>query len=388
LHQYNLRKEAYNKTIRLETEKQVDLNKQRNEALNNAFSKVIPNINPQYEKYHSDYTIHNVCPMCYTDVDNVKHTDSNSCFLCNSQLQTDVKSESADLSSLHSEINNCFKKIANNKKALESIIEDINLTSSAIDNITVEIDKSKANIIRYQTEKLAQKPNTVDESTALELEINEYTRKMNEHKKISKKKKKEASEVLNEINKYKIAETLSLSSFFSDYVFNFIEMHAELIFPNDEEMKTYVEDYELDNDTFEKVFVPVIDQIPRIFENELSESQRFFIDQSFRFSIFNHFNWKGSLFICETPSSSLDISFEKNAASVYSNFLNGENNSLIITSNFNQNDFLKYLIKKSNNVNFLNFYEVGRTNNVQRQNQDLQRISKEVEDLLNERIKL
>ena len=55
------------------------------------------------------------------------------------------------------------------------------------------------------------------------------------------------------------------------------------------------------------MFIPSIDGMLRKEEEELSESQRFFIDYSFRMSILSYFYNGPAFYVCETPDSSLDI---------------------------------------------------------------------------------
>ena len=96
-------------------------------------------------------------------------------------------------------------------------------------------------------------------------------------------------------------------------------------------------------------FYPVIDGRIRLLEEELSESQRFFIDHSFRMSILSFFYTTPTFYIVETPDSSLDISYEKNAATVFLKFLK-QPNSLIITSNLNNSLFVNYIADNEDNV--------------------------------------
>lgn len=61
-------------------------------------------------------------------------------------------------------------------------------------------------------------------------------------------------------------------------------------------------------------------------------------------SILTFFYQTPSFYIVETPDSSLDISYEKNAANVFARFLSNPN-SVILTSNLNNSTFVSHLIK-------------------------------------------
>ena len=97
-----------------------------------------------------------------------------------------------------------------------------------------------------------------------------------------------------------------------------------------------------DNDDVKR-FYPIIDGKIRMQEESLSESQRFFIDHSFRMSILTFFYQTPSFYIVETPDSSLDLSYEQNAAGVFLRFL-AKPNIVIVTSNLNNSSFVNYLI--------------------------------------------
>lgn len=128
-----------------------------------------------------------------------------------------------------------------------------------------------------------------------------------------------------------------------------------------------------------KRYIPVIDGKPRLNSLELSESQRFFTDQSFRMSLLRFFYTTPSFFVCETPDSSLDISYEANAAQIFLKYLN-KPNTLIITSNFNNSEFLDLIIDKTPKLNYLNLLEHGRISSIQRDSKVLSEISKRIEE--------
>ena len=123
----------------------------------------------------------------------------------------------------------------------------------------------------------------------------------------------------------------------------------------------------------------VVDNMARLQDEELSESQRFFIDHSFRMSILSFFYNKPSFSICETPDSSLDISYEKNAAMIFLEYLN-QPNSLIITSNFNNSEFLEYIVDKSPKIDCINLLTLGKKSEIQVHNKTLLNLSKKIEN--------
>lgn len=146
-------------------------------------------------------------------------------------------------------------------------------------------------------------------------------------------------------------ETNRFSILFSEYAGEFLGVKCSL---------TY-DDF-IDGN---KRFYPVIDGKIRHNEEELSESQRFFIDHSFRMSILSFFYTKPAFYIVETPDSSLDISYEKNAAKVFMRFLE-KDNALILTTNLNNSEFLNHLIELAKNrISIISLLDIGKKSIIQ-----------------------
>ena len=67
----------------------------------------------------------------------------------------------------------------------------------------------------------------------------------------------------------------------------------------------------------------------------------------------------------ETPDSSLDISYEKNAANVFLRFLENPN-SVIITSNLNNSTFVSNLIKSpTTDTGIVDLIKIAKKSNIQ-----------------------
>ncbi|EAA8668932.1 AAA family ATPase, partial [Salmonella enterica] len=167
-----------------------------------------------------------------------------------------------------------------------------------------------------------------------------------------------AESISREIEQQIISNTSKFSALFSEYAENFLGVKCSL--------------------TFDKLtsgnrrFYPVIDGKTRIYEEELSESQRFFIDHSFRMSILSFFYSTPTFYIVETPDSSLDISYEENAANVFIRFLQSPN-SLIITSNLNNSSFVNHIIdnNKDVSVSLVRLLDIAKKSTIQNTNTTL-----------------
>ena len=105
----------------------------------------------------------------------------------------------------------------------------------------------------------------------------------------------------------------------------------------------------------------------------------FFVDYSFRMSILSFFYTTGSFYICETPDSSLDISYEENAADIFIKYISFPN-VLIMTTNLNNTSFIKTILGKTQNKKILNLFKIGKVSEVQKRHDVLKKLSDELED--------
>ncbi len=78
---------------------------------------------------------------------------------------------------------------------------------------------------------------------------------------------------------------------------------------------------------------------------QVSESQREFIDLSFRMALMDVASQSGGTLVIDAPESSLDAVFATRAAEVLTRFCASENNRLIVTSNLVDGDLVPALLK-------------------------------------------
>ena len=104
----------------------------------------------------------------------------------------------------------------------------------------------------------------------------------------------------------------------------------------------------------------------------------FFVDHSFRMSILTFFYQSPSFYIVETPDSSLDLSYEKNAAEVFLQFLN-KPNIVIVTSNLNNSSFVNYLISDSKiSFSMVGLPDIAKKSVIQGTNVEIQSLYNEI----------
>jgi DNA repair exonuclease SbcCD ATPase subunit len=105
-------------------------------------------------------------------------------------------------------------------------------------------------------------------------------------------------------------------------------------------------------------------------EEQLSESQRFFLDIAFRMAIIQYVSpvdSSGTLYL-DTPEGSLDIAYEKRAGEMLSNFA-AEGHSIVMTANLNSSQLLIALARKCSNggIDFIRMMDWAELTDVQRE---------------------
>ncbi|AEV29061.1 hypothetical protein SpiGrapes_1247 [Sphaerochaeta pleomorpha str. Grapes] len=326
-------------------------------------------LNLKYEDYSRMIDELKTCPMCNNPLPDDFEKSVNHCFLCGRKLIDDDEelstesliTENAKLDALRSELINIEKAIvqAENKQdqnKKELLNQKVLLNKQQIQLYSIENS-------RKETRNESQLEYVKKQYDSLLLERDRF-------KDIAIRKDKEATIIALTIDEQRIQITKELSRYFESYASRFTGIAS-----------CYLK-YGKDEDDIKR-YIPVIGNIDRLFEESLSESQRFFIDHSFRMSVLEYFYFAPSFFICETPESSLDLSYEENAARIFLQYVNRPN-VLILTLNLNNNQFLRHIIKdRSHKINYLNLLKLGYCSSVQESNLELSQIAIEIEESIN-----
>lgn len=327
-------------------------------------------VNPKYSMFKKQFTVNHVCPMCNSQLNDKSrlNDDNKKCFLCNSDIVKDVEEDSK-----LNEIQSVLKSMMEERKKHESIILD---NEKELKKFDEEYRKTKSELFDKENrlrelESLRESSDTKGESSYLAMlnRINQLRIEKDNAAKKSDNCNSEKNEIIKKIEEDLLNSTKTISGIFSEFAQAFLHLNCELTFKDGLNGKN-------------KMFIPIIDGKTRYDAEELSESQRFFVDYSFRMSILSYFYQGQTFYICETPDSSLDISYEENAANTFMKFLE-KPNSLIITSNLNNSTFVDYILSKVENVNILNLLKYGKTSSVQRNHFELQKLSDKLEEYVN-----
>lgn len=338
--------------------------------------KVWEKVNPLYKTHISFIKINNLCPMCNKPLKErkfnlfIKHDEN--CFVCEEPLSVN-KASSDDLAQLERELRPSKIKRQQLDSEIAKIDDKLNDIETAYRDSNEELFTHKSQLwaLEHSQTKASSKDKGSLEFNAMLARINKLEKEKLEFQTKSKNEKKKVDSITAKIEEQNIRITAQLSMIFSEFAEKFLSVPCKL---------TY-DDFD---DNLGRRFVPIINSRPRLSERQLSESQRFFIDHSYRMSLLHFFYRQPTFFVCETPDSSLDISYERNAADVFLTYLK-QPNALILTSNLNNSEFLQYIVEKAPKIGYVNLLEIGRPSQIQQENSSLKRLLTKITTKLEER---
>ncbi|WES98293.1 AAA family ATPase [Chryseobacterium arthrosphaerae] len=341
------------------------------------YSSVFRKVTPKYNDYLKSLKSSHDCPLCNNNInddfyDHVIHHET-SCMMCGNEINENVSYTSEKLKDLKNDLSRELTTLRNIERRIIDEDDELRKMDKVFRSISIDLSnkQSKLRQLEFAIQRHQNENSNINDNEfiALKARIDELEKEKDEALEKSKEAYKSAKEIIDVIDKQRLDSREFLSDIFNNFGSKFLGVPCELVYedPKDDEGKRYL---------------PRINGLDRLDEEELSESQRFFIDQSFRLSLLNYFNASSSFFMCETPDSSLDISYEKNAAKVYLEYLKQEN-QLILTSNLNNSEFLEFLIERAKDINYKNLLKVGRRSTIQANSDELKKASEKIENMIN-----
>jgi len=325
-------------------------------------------LHPMYDVFVKNIQLNHVCPICNQEtdvlVDRVNEATSK-CFVCGSEIHlTSDEILTAKYKEVIATHKSLYQGIANKQRKIR-VIED---SQHNLDRDFREKDLRRRSLqqqLREQEFKRAESAEP-DKLQALDDEYNKYAKEKEELQKKSDEYKVQELQLTSRIEEEILSNVSRFSSIFSSYAQQFLGVSCSL------EYNSY--------DDRPKRFYPVIDGKVRKQEESLSESQRFFIDHSFRMSILTFFYQSPSFYIVETPDSSLDLSYEQNAAGVFLQFLK-KPNIVIVTSNLNNSSFISHLTKdESVQLSMVGLLDIAKQSAIQGGNERIKNIYNEIKN--------
>lgn len=375
-----MQKEQKERTTRIETlENEINLassrvvetekRKAKLESLRN--SQIWETLHPSYYKFERNIRMNHVCPLCNKPNEALVvklEKSSDNCFVCGSPIE---KHAADDLTQQYKEVqtilNSTYNYINEKKREISRLEREVKELDNKFEEHSSYIRNLNTSLRELQYVNAQEVPHGGEIQPFLD-EMERLQKEKDENQQKSIEEAAKAAEISNKMVVEVTENVLQFSRIFSSYAEQFLGVECKL---------TYTK---LDDDPSER-FYPVIDGITRKNEEELSESQRFFIDHSFRMAILTFFYQTPTFYIVETPDSSLDISYEHNAAKVFLQFLE-KPNSIIITSNLNNSTFLRYLIDHSEGyVDVVGLLDIAKQSMIQNSSEQLKGLYSEIKNI-------
>lgn len=375
--QHKVRKKLENEVLILNNNLNVlslqeeNLEKSKKVAENKLFENKYINLHKNYDLYYQSIKTNHICPLCTKEVstsfveDKVSH--SNNCIVCNQEInEIDDDVLDSEFRKINEELLSVHTKIQKLQKDTVAKEEELKEQDQEFKDISTQKRQLESELRNLEFSNSQKPKNQTDELQAFYDEIESLEKLKNEYQEKSKIEKNKAEKFSKQIEAQISKETNKFSLLFSQFAGEFLGVKCSLTYD--------------DLGEGGKRFYPVINGKIRQNEEALSESQRFFIDHSFRMSILSFFYTKPSFYIVETPDSSLDVAYEKNAAKVFMKFLENDN-ALILTTNLNNSAFLNHLVDLAkNNISIINLLDLGKKSIIQRSSDSLQKIYKKLKE--------
>ena len=351
-----------------------DKDKQLTQIEEELNSHIWETLHPLYHIFIKNIQLNHVCPMCSHPngelVERVTN-EQNNCFVCGTPISTNTDTDiilRKQFEEISVERKSLYQSINSKKQKIQNIEQEIINLDSEFSNIESRKREIQQNIRELEYENVMS-DNSQNSIQPFLDEVNSLTQQKEYYQKQRDEQYDIVTSISNEIEDIITANVQAFSSIFSQYAGKFLGVPCEL---------TYMKQVRDSN----KRFYPIIDGKVRFYEEEMSESQRFFVDHSFRMSILTFFYKTPSFYIVETPDSSLDISYEGNAASVFAEFLK-KPNSLIITSNLNNSLFIEHLLnQKDIDLGIVGLLEIAKQSTIQNTNEQLKLIYQNIKKRL------
>lgn len=365
---HNKRKENDTSISILERDKNLlsqevdEIETKKNTLINKLSFSEYKNQHRLYNSFLKNIQTNHICPLCNTQSEKlyIKSTQNqDKCWACDSEIINTSEINNENKETIQ-ELNKKYNQATNKLKNIQNEIKYLETINSEFDNKfrELEIEKRQLQIQLRELEFENSQQQNPSELQAFYDEIEKLNKEQEEFSSKSESSRLEANRIAQLIENTVLKKVQIFSNHFSLYAKKFLGVECKLTYDK------------LDNDDLKK-FYPIINDSIRRSEYELSESQRFFIDHSFRMSILTHFYTTPTFYIVETPDSSLDLSYEKNAADVFSCFLD-KPYSLILTSNLNNSSFINYILKNDEKEKaIVPLFEIAKKSVIQENNETL-----------------
>lgn len=299
---------------------------------NEWYKNIFPDEYQELYKRYETAISHKRCPFCGSEgVVSPKRIDQ--CFFCGEKIET---KENVDLKEL--DIRKKNKEIE--RDLLQGNFEVLKGEISAIGKSIRNRENELNGLLNEENRLKRQLDQTEDENykkyQKLELEKKELLNELEKAKSTERRMRKEIDKGVDGV--------------FQEY-YRIFKKYASSFFGENQSVNL-----RLVGNKEDRLFKIQLNGSDRETYYDMSESQRIFLDLSYRLSILDYFHLD-SYFICETPDSTLDMVFEHNAVRTFENYIN-EGNSLILSANARNSTLILNLVEQyKDSVGIINLLE-------------------------------
>ena len=224
-------------------------------------------LNPKYEIFKKQYEINKICPFCNSDLSSKNvNISSDECFFCHTKI-SDISDGNEKITDLKHEISNLISERTKYEKLIIENEKKLRKLDSEYRNLKIQLF-DKNNILRSLESNENENDNDDFSYQIMMNRINQLNKEKEEHQGKSEELLKNASEITKRIEDSLQKNTRNISNVFADFAGAFIKLPCCLTLESVKDKKV--------KDRVIKLFFPVIDNVARYDEEELSESQRFF----------------------------------------------------------------------------------------------------------------
>lgn len=370
--EYILKIKYNEKTKHIKEQQEIEISIKEEEK--NIYKELWETLHPDYYLFEKYIKNNMSCPLCNKPLEKeVYHRmihSNDKCVLCGKEIKN-INNDNDNIKRYKERLNNKLALIQSIEKDIYNNEVELRSLDSEFNKVNLQVNQTQAKLRDLEYLISTQNDYSQNDSITIKKMMNEILlleQEKNEFQQKSKKCTDDSNEIAREMDDNRVRITRELSQIFSEFAERFLSVKCELTYD--------------DFDGKGNRYIPIIDRTTRSYAEELSESQSFFIDHSFRMSLLKYFYTAPSFFICETPDSSLDISYEINAANVFLKYLDYPN-ALIITSNLNNSKFLDHIVEHAPKIKYINLLKIGRPSTIQSYNESLKEITNRIEGIIN-----
>lgn len=320
-----------------------------------AISKSFPSASETAKYILAQLFVDGKCIVCGNNAEHFAQELStklakNECVICGSYISDDGSGDDdiqfgENIAELQAALQQAENYLSESRIELSNADRNYDEISEKFLDINNQLSDRMQKIERLRRELPPEEKDLSEKKAGLALFRVQYQKLQEE----LKTKRENLNRLMKDVNLRIALAKDNIKKAFDSYAEGFLIEHCQLIWSPQETtvgqtgMRIAFPAFELD-----MTGVNFPSPVRRSAPEQVSESQREFIDLAFRMALMATGNGNGSSLVMDAPESSLDAVFSSRAATVLSKYADPQlNNRLIITSNLTEGQLIPSLINKA-----------------------------------------